>query len=150
SGLYDLFLHSQDRPYTVPDVYDMLEKQGLNLVTFTEGSTAHLPAQDVQGPGIYDPAAYIRDAALREQVRALSKREQHTIAELMHGQMIRHTFYAAPFDAPPSLNLEDEREAVPFLCPVFGEKDYAGITQAVAQAQEGQIVKIEIKHQAQT
>ena len=34
AGLYDMFLHSQDRPYTVPEIYEWLDDAGLRLLNF--------------------------------------------------------------------------------------------------------------------
>ena len=34
AGLFDLFLHSQDRAYTVPQIYEWLENAGLRLLRF--------------------------------------------------------------------------------------------------------------------
>jgi hypothetical protein len=33
-GMYDMFLHKQDRAYTVPQLYEFVEKAGLNFVDY--------------------------------------------------------------------------------------------------------------------
>ncbi len=78
-GLYDLFLHSQDRAYTVPQIYDWLEQAGLDLLSFGF-------------PVAYDPKTWAPEV----EVKRDSPREQQTLAELLHGRMGNHTLFAAP------------------------------------------------------
>ena len=84
-GIYDLFLHSQDRAYTVPQLYEFVESCDLVLIS--------LP--NLSGPGeyVYDPLPYIRDKELHEKVMNMSLKEQQTIAELLCGNIIKHSFY---------------------------------------------------------
>jgi 2-polyprenyl-3-methyl-5-hydroxy-6-metoxy-1,4-benzoquinol methylase len=86
AGIYDTFLHSQDRAYTVEELYEWLhDRHGMHL-EFTDvgrGSSAYTPALVVgpQQPGFLDT------------VRALPLRQQQQIAELLRGDLITHTFY---------------------------------------------------------
>jgi ubiquinone/menaquinone biosynthesis C-methylase UbiE len=92
-GIYDLLLHSQDRAYTVPELYEYTEKEGLKVV--------HLFSDDrMLGPNLYDPAFYIKDPRIVAQVRKLDIRYQQGLAELLNSQIIKHTFYAAKNVAP--------------------------------------------------
>ncbi len=37
-GLYDLFLHKQDRAYSIPELYEFIHNAGLNFVEFSDVS----------------------------------------------------------------------------------------------------------------
>lgn len=95
-GIFDLLLHSQDRAYTIPQLYDFLEKQQLNLI--------HLfPEHLAFGARQYDPIFYV-PPSLEPLVRALPLRDQQALAELLHGKIFKHTFYAAKTTrTPPAL-----------------------------------------------
>lgn len=86
SGIYDLFLHSTDRAYTVPEIYDWVEGSGLTLVDLFS------PSMDNR---YYAPEHYSASPLLRSIFAAKPLREQRTIAELMNGNMSKHYFYAA-------------------------------------------------------
>ena len=97
AALVDLFLHPQDRAYTVPELYAWLTGAGLRLVAF-----------DV--PGAYDPRAY--DAEL--DIARLAPPARHALAELLHGRMGNHSFFAQPQAAPaPPLPAPDDESGVP-------------------------------------
>jgi len=86
SGIYDLFLHSTDRAYTVPQLYEWVEGSGLQLT-------------DMFGPysnnSLYNPDNYTNSDALRHIFASKPPRERFAIAELMHGAINKHYFYAA-------------------------------------------------------
>lgn len=87
ANMADTFLHAQDRAYTVPELYRFVEGAGLSVVNFTNfGNVVRLE---------YEPDLYLADAALIAQLAARSARERQAIAELLHGHMFLHTFYAA-------------------------------------------------------
>jgi len=106
-GIYDLLLHSQDRSYSIPELYDYLEGAGLHLLHLLHDG--YVLAGD-----LYNPAAYLADAGLREKVSTFSPRDQQTLAELLHGQIAKHTFYAAK-RVPERPRLEDLE-----VIPIFG------------------------------
>ncbi|MGE0599980.1 MAG: class I SAM-dependent methyltransferase [Dehalococcoidia bacterium] len=97
AGLFDLFLHSQDRAYTVPQIYDWLESAGMKLLRFDM-------------PILYEPSANMPgfDAG------ALDERDRQAAAELLHGRIKKHTFFAASVESaiaePPAWN---DESAVP-------------------------------------
>ena len=97
AGAYDLLLHTQDRAYTVPEIADWLHDAGMTLRAFGV-------------PRRYEPATYVTDA----RVTTLPDAERHAVAELMHGSMYRHEFYATSDDAPaPPIVAIDEPTAIP-------------------------------------
>jgi SAM-dependent methyltransferase len=83
AGLYDLLLHSRDRPYTVGDLAGALERAGLAPVSFLE-------------PGRYDPQRYLpRGAEIVGRVKSLEPLEKAALAEQLAGNMKTHVVYAA-------------------------------------------------------
>jgi ubiquinone/menaquinone biosynthesis C-methylase UbiE len=100
AGAYDLLLHTQDRPYTVPEVHEWLRGAAMRLVEWSI-------------PRHYDPSTYLGGVSLSH----LSEEERHATAELMHGGMTKHEFFAEREDAParivPAL---DDRGATPAWC----------------------------------
>lgn len=88
AALYDLLLHSQDRAYSIPELYDFVEATGLKIVTFL-------------GDNAYDPSVHIKDKKLLSRVQAMDKKNQHAIGELLAGRITSHVFYAARDIVPP-------------------------------------------------
>ena len=80
AGLYDLLLHSQDRAYTVPEIYGALDQAGLDVVSFI-------------APINYDPELLISDAKIKARLTRLDRRQRHAFAELFTGNLRKHAFY---------------------------------------------------------
>lgn len=85
SGIYDLFLHSIDRAYTVPQLYEWTAQAGLHLLDFYS---------DFEDGSHYHPERYTNSALLKAQLAEKTVAERHALAELMHGSMVKHHFYA--------------------------------------------------------
>src|SRR5262249_47882797 len=102
--IYDFFLHSQDRAYSVPQLYEWVEK----------GSGLHLQLSRMkQGRAAYQPQRYLKDPVLLRAAQELAPSEQAALAELLSGDMDRHTFFAtAASDAAATLTNLDN---VPFF-----------------------------------
>lgn len=86
SGIYDLFLHSTDRAYTVPQLYDWVEGCGLQL---------HKLFDALVDESLYVPENYNASPLMREVFASKTRRERQTIAELLHGNMGKHSFFAS-------------------------------------------------------
>jgi len=87
AGMYDMLLHSQDRAYTVTEIYRWFEdKCGLSI-QFTDVN---------RGPAAYMPRllAPPGELALWRDIDALPLRRQQEIAELLSGSIKMHVFYA--------------------------------------------------------
>jgi len=83
AGLYDLLLHSRDRPYSVAELAGALERAGLAPVSFLE-------------PARYDPLRYLPDdPELLARVKVLEPLERAALAEQLAGNMKTHIVYAA-------------------------------------------------------
>lgn len=81
AGLYDLFLHSRDRAYRVPEVAELVAAAGLEITTFIE-------------PVRYDPTTYLADPELKDRAQSLGWIERCALAELLAGNLKSHVFYA--------------------------------------------------------
>jgi hypothetical protein len=103
--IYDLFLHSSDHPFTVPEIYDLLEGSGLKLVEFLPGSRA-----------LYDPRMAFRDANVLEAVLKLPHPDQQAAAELYWRTIKQHDFWVSA-SSHSVANFNDE-ENVPFFSRV--------------------------------
>lgn len=82
-GLYDMFLHKQDRAYTIPELMEFIEKAGLHYVdSFDVNTRLNLRIEN-----------YIKDPALLTKIQNMPKVEQLAICELMIGNIIKHSVY---------------------------------------------------------
>ena len=97
-GVYDLLLHSQDRAYTVSELYDYVE--GSDLVLNKLFNSDH-PLGDM----LFQPETFIRDQAMLDDIKKQSFREQAAICELMFGQLMKQCcFISFKEKTPPSFN----------------------------------------------
>jgi len=127
--LFDLFLHSQDRSFTVPEVYDWIESCGLHLVDFC---TAKL---------LYRPEYAFQDAALLDRIRRLSLRRQQAIAELAFGYISQHSFFAAC--QPDTVARPDDPENVPSIAE---DIDGKALAEAFRGRAPGALVNLNIRY----
>ncbi|MBN8543824.1 MAG: class I SAM-dependent methyltransferase [Alphaproteobacteria bacterium] len=98
NAIYDLLLHTQDRAYTIPQLYEFLGKATLNLVELFSDDR-------VIGHRLYDASYYLTDPELIEKVSHWPVKEQQELAELLHSKIEKHTFYATKqLVTPPSPN----------------------------------------------
>ena len=113
AGIYDLLLHSQDRAYTVGQLYEWLvDKHELNI-EFTDverGRSSYLPHLLM---GISPPEVLTT-------IRAMPLRTQYEIAELIHGRVQMHSFYLTRSAAAKIVY--GDPDCIPFLFhePVTG------------------------------
>jgi ubiquinone/menaquinone biosynthesis C-methylase UbiE len=84
-GLYDMFLHKQDRAYTIPQLYEFVKNAGLNFVAFTEPYTR----------AVLNIESYFKETGTKERIKKLSLQEQQAICELMNGDIIKHDIYVS-------------------------------------------------------
>ncbi|MGM0586643.1 MAG: class I SAM-dependent methyltransferase [Pseudomonadota bacterium] len=103
AGLFDLLLHSRDRPYAVGELLESLERAGLGLVSFVEALR-------------YDPMRYLPDSdEFRARVKRLSPAERMGLAERLAGNMRMHVGYAAKAGRAEKAMAKPGPEAVPRL-----------------------------------
>lgn len=97
AALVDLFLHAQDRAYTVAETYDFVESCGMRVAR-------------PLFPIVYQPRTYLPDAG----VDHLGERERHAVGELLHGRMSTHQILLAHADHElPAPHAPDDETAIP-------------------------------------
>lgn len=90
AGLVDLFLHKQDRPYTVGEVLDLTREAGLAFQGWIE-------------PMRYNPDGGVPDThPIYQRLDSLSDEDRWRAMELIGGQHTRHDFCACRTDRPDS------------------------------------------------
>ncbi|MEO7401817.1 MAG: class I SAM-dependent methyltransferase, partial [Polaromonas sp.] len=95
AGIYDLLLHSQDRAYTVGQLFDWLGSDS------PAGHGLHMMFSDVQrGRSPYLPHMVLgsKPPAMVAALRRLPLRRQYEMAELMIGNIITHSLYLTQRD----------------------------------------------------
>jgi len=101
AGLYDLLLHSIDRAYRVPELFDLADRAGLAISGLID-------------PVLYDPATWIGDRALLEKLAAHPWPDRAAFAELAAGVLRKHIFYVVP-----AASVENAvAKITPAACPV--------------------------------
>ena len=80
TGFFDLLLHSQDRAFSVPEIFALANDVSLRITGFLE-------------PAKYDPALYLEDEGARKRARALPWPEQCALAEELAGSLKTHVCY---------------------------------------------------------
>lgn len=123
-NIYDTFLHSQDRAYSVPEVYAFAEASGLQFVEFVSNTKF-----------MYRPELYIRNSELLDKVLSFDAERQSAICELIGGHMGSHFFYVSRH----MNTIADPRdtEMVPFFFP----KPIDGLSE-IAEAEAGNVVNL--------
>lgn len=128
-GLYDLFLHSQDRAYTVPQIYDWVESCGLNFIDFATRKI------------LYRPEYFIQDMALKEKIIQMEKPARQAIAELLTSLLSKHVFYCAR--TGNTIADVDCLDNIPYF---YGKNDHQHIYNALKDSPPGTRVKLSFDH----
>lgn len=106
SGLYDLLLHSQDRAYTVPELYDWVEGCNLNLVAFNSCEKNFRE---------YKPESHIPDKNMLKKIKELPLKKQQAVAEIMNGKIYKHLFYVSKKMPNDCIASTKDKKLVPFF-----------------------------------
>jgi len=88
AALADALLHPQDRAYSVPQLYELLEGAGLSFVRWVRQAPYSVRCGIMQR------------LPQRARLGRLPAREQHAVAELYRGTMLRHSLIAGRADDP--------------------------------------------------
>ena len=101
--LVDLFLHSRDRAFTVPQLAELARSAELDIVAFVE-------------PARYEPTTYLGDPELLARLEGLDRVERAGFAEALAGNLKKHIFYVAKAGSGDGRVARPDRpEAVPVL-----------------------------------
>ena len=125
ADLYDLLLHSCDRPYTVTELGELAVAAGLNVAVLIS-------------PAAYDPATWIKDPRLLKRLEGMNFLAKAALAEQLSGAMTKHVAYLTrPERLPQATAQPDGPDAVPVL------RDIDGPTLAKALPPNG-VLEIEL------
>lgn len=129
ADIYGMLLHSQDRAYTVEQIYQWLSDEHGFEITLSDihrGRFPYLPAMTLK------PEATV----LRASLPTMPRRDQHALSELLMGDLLRHTFYLTKSSGATARY--GDPDMVPFffhepltgamLEPVFTSRDGGPIT----------------------
>ena len=137
AGLYDLFLHSQDRSYTVKELDEEASQAGLKIITFID-------------PARYDPDYYIKDAGLQARLAKLDNIERAHFAELLSGNMRKHIVYLNKVDADDSVAKPIAPNAIPCYLDALTAKEFRSMPQGAQPRFEFDGIQFDIDLPPQT
>ena len=101
-GIYDLFLHSRDRAYTVPQIADWIAGSDMRLVSFIE-------------PFLYDPIWMVRDPRLLKRLEPFDAITRAAFTEQFAGNLKKHVFYAVRRGNDVATPTTESAGAIPHL-----------------------------------
>lgn len=104
--IYDLFLHSQDKAYSVLDLYRFVNASNLQI-------SKMFAFRGSFGDALYDPEVYIKDDRLTKKISAFNPVLKKAIAEAMHGHVPKHDFFVVK--KPVKFPTLDEMDNIPSL-----------------------------------
>jgi 2-polyprenyl-3-methyl-5-hydroxy-6-metoxy-1,4-benzoquinol methylase len=98
SGLYDLYLHEQDRAWTLPELWQWLVADNGLHIPVTPGCNGEQI--------FYRPETFVGDQEVLEALKRLPLHEQWAAGELLYGQISKHNLYLCREPAT-ALDIED-------------------------------------------
>lgn len=108
ANLYDLLLHSRDRPYSVGELAELAGSTGLAIGTLID-------------PARYEPSTWIKDPRLLKRLDGLSWLERAAWTERVTGGMTKHIAYLLrPADLAGAVAQPDGPQVVPVLRDLDG------------------------------
>lgn len=108
ANLYDLLLHSRDRPYSVGELAELAGSAGLAIGTLID-------------PARYEPSTWIKDPRILKRLDGLSWLERAAWTERVTGGMTKHIAYLLrPADLAGAVAQPDGPEVMPVLRDLDG------------------------------
>lgn len=115
ADLYDLLLHSCDRPFTVTELGDLAASAGLGVAALIS-------------PAAYDPANWIKDPRLLKRLEGMDFLTQAALAEQLSGAMTKHVAYLT---RPARLSEATARPDGPDATPTLRDIDGPALAKAL-------------------
>lgn len=116
AALYDLLLHSCDRPYTVEELAALAAAGGMTITALVD-------------PMRYDPALWVRDPRILKRLDGLPWLERAAWAERVAGSLPKHIAYLTrPADAAAAVAVADDPSVIPVLRDLDGTAMARGLT----------------------
>lgn len=129
-GIYDLLLHSQDRAYTIPQLYDYVEASGLKINTLVNYDTP-------LGNLVFEPSTFIQDSKILNKIKHYPVPEQAAISEILFGQLLKQNCYLSFKDKEPAS--PENSTLVPVFSLSFEERKQTSAAMYQGTAPEIQI-----------
>ncbi|WP_342278683.1 class I SAM-dependent methyltransferase [Candidatus Tisiphia endosymbiont of Myopa tessellatipennis] len=107
-GLYDMFLHKQDRAYSIPELYEFIHNAALNFVEFS----------DVSEKLALRIENYISDFSLLQKIKRMDIITQQVICELIVGNIIKHSFFVS--NQKDTIASLDNLDNIPYFYGITG------------------------------
>lgn len=108
ANLYDLLLHSCDRPYSVPQLAELADSAGLAIATLID-------------PMRYEPSLWVKDARVLKRLEGMDPLERAAWTERITGAFTKHIAYLLrPADLDAARILPDGPDVVPVLRDIDG------------------------------
>lgn len=82
-GLYDLFLHKQDRAYSIPQLYEFVQKANMNIASYVDPYTR----------AVLNIGSYLADGEAKDRILKMPPMEREAICEIMAGNIIKHSVH---------------------------------------------------------
>ncbi len=116
AALYDLLLHSCDRPYTVEELAELAAAGGMTITALVD-------------PMRYDPALWVKDPRILKRLDGLPWLERAAWAERVAGSLPKHIAYLTrPADAALAVAVADDPSVIPVLRDLDGTAMARGLT----------------------
>lgn len=108
SDIVDLFLHPQDKAYTIEDVYQLLEASGCVMQKLLRKAHYHPQCSSLAHEPVY------------QRIKELPEHEQFAIGELYNASLPKHEFIVCRDDRPKetyeiSFESENWKEMIPMI-----------------------------------
>lgn len=100
--IYDLFLHSNDRAYTIEELYDWVEGHGLYVNAFTAGLRSYLDPR-------FFPSRF--PESVSQRLLAMPERQRQIVSEYLFGHINKLECYVTRREVPPPR--VDEADVIP-------------------------------------
>jgi SAM-dependent methyltransferase len=136
NGIYDLFLHSNDVAYTVPQLYEYVRGSNLDITHFCHTD------KNKYGNNLYNIEAYIGDKHLLGLLKNMKLEEKQAAAELIHGKIPKHCFFASKIK--PKVPATKNHDNVPYLSMIMSKDSYACMYNLVKSHSVGAHVALEV------
>ncbi len=116
AGLYDLLLHSQDRCFDVPELYQLADSAEMDILAFVDRVAA------------YDPFSFLAEGPASAHLHKLPRPLRETVAEQMLSDFTAHEFYLGRrgMSTTREARLDDEANTLVMMGAMHGKHEEIG------------------------
>ncbi len=116
AGLYDLLLHSQDRCFDVPELYQLAGSADMDMLAFVDRSAS------------YDPFSFLAEGPASAHLHGLEQPSRESVAEQMLSDFSAHEFYLGRrgVGATREASLDDEANTLVMMGAMHGKHEEIG------------------------